>query len=578
MPPTGLDRRTLERLLDVGHDLVSELDLESVLRQVLAVGRELTGARYAALGILDQRREELERFVHVGIDEETARAIGPLPRGRGILGELIRDPRPLRLPAVSEHPRSYGFPPGHPEMRSFLGVPIRVRGEVYGNLYLSEKEDGPEFDESDEQAVVVLAEWAAIAIDNARLYEAVQERRLELERAVGGLEATLAIARALGGETDLGKVLGLIVKRGRALVEARWAVIMTSVGDQLVVEAAAGELPDSPVGRRLPIADSVAGEAFRSMVPERVADVSKRLRASARRERLDARSAMYVPLVFRGRALGVLVLADRLRGPTGEFSTDDERLMLAFAASAATAVATAQTVEAERLSRSIESAEQERGRWARELHDQTLQDLGALNVMLEMAVQSGKPTVLEQSVRAVLEQIEHTIRNLQGIITDLRPAALDELGLRPALETLVERAAALSGLAIDLSIDVPDAAGRLEPQLEGTAYRLVQEALNNVVKHAGASNVEVALGESGGLLLITVRDDGVGFEPASARRGFGLVGMRERVALVEGLLEVESRPGRGTMVRAELPMRRRPGRPATVGRRSARGASLSGRQ
>jgi GAF domain-containing protein len=234
----------------VGRSLVSELDLDSVLRLVLNTARELTGARYAAVGVLDDRKQELERFLYVGIDERTRRAIGPLPRGRGVLGELIRDPKPLCLQDVSSHPRSYGFPAAHPPMSTFLGVPILIRGQAYGNLYLTEKEGGVEFDEQDKQSLILLADWAAVAIENARLYQRERENRQELERAVSGLEATTAIARAVGGETDVDKVLDLIVKRGRALVEARWAVIMIFAGDELEVRTSAGELASDPAGSR----------------------------------------------------------------------------------------------------------------------------------------------------------------------------------------------------------------------------------------------------------------------------------------------------------------------------------------
>ena len=200
--------------------------------------------------------------------------IGDLPRGRGVLGELIRDAAPLRLDDVGEHARSYGFPPGHPPMKSFLGVPIRIRGEVFGNLYLTEKEGG-DFDEADEQAVVILADWAAIAIDNARLYKSVWDRRAELERAVRGLRATSEIARALGGETELERVLELIVKRGRALVEARSVMILLEDQGDLVVAATAGE--DAAATRGTAAADPGLGVCAHAPVakcPERVADVS----------------------------------------------------------------------------------------------------------------------------------------------------------------------------------------------------------------------------------------------------------------------------------------------------------------
>src|SRR4051812_44877935 len=181
-----LDHARLERLLDAGRGLLSDLDLGRILDRLLELARELTGAQYAALGILDERRTELEQFLTTGIDEETHRAIGDLPRGRGILGLLIEEPRPLRLHDVGAHPKSYGFPRGHPPMNTFLGVPVVIRGEAWGNLYLTEKEGGADFDEADEASVVVLADWAAIAIEHARLYGAVDARRQELERAVRG--------------------------------------------------------------------------------------------------------------------------------------------------------------------------------------------------------------------------------------------------------------------------------------------------------------------------------------------------------------------------------------------------------
>ncbi|MGO9247525.1 MAG: GAF domain-containing protein, partial [Solirubrobacteraceae bacterium] len=205
------------RLLDVGRALTTELDQRRVLDRVLETAREITGARFAAVGILNEQRTELAQFLTSGIDEQTHRAIGDLPRGRGVLGALIADPRPLRLADVGGHPSSYGFPLGHPVMRSFLGVPVVIRGRVWGNLYLAEKAEG-EFTEADEEAAVILSQWAAIAIETARLYEASERRRLESEKFARGLEATRDVAVAIGGEIDLEHVLELIAKRGRALV------------------------------------------------------------------------------------------------------------------------------------------------------------------------------------------------------------------------------------------------------------------------------------------------------------------------------------------------------------------------
>src|SRR4051794_34402822 len=252
----------LRRLLDVSRSVVSELDLEAVLRRVVEDACDITGARYGALGVMSERGDSLDRFITTGIDRETHAAIGDLPRGRGVLGVLITDPKPLRLSNVGSHPRSYGFPPAHPEMNTFLGMPILIRGEAYGNLYLTEKEGGQDFDEVDEEAVGVLADIAAVAIDNARLYQRVEGRREELERAVVGLEATTEIARAVGGETDLGRILELIAKRGRALVNARTVVIVLEDKDELAVAAAAGKIDDAVLGRRIPLEGSLYSEVL----------------------------------------------------------------------------------------------------------------------------------------------------------------------------------------------------------------------------------------------------------------------------------------------------------------------------
>src|SRR6202161_802821 len=190
-------------LLDVGRALTKELDQRVVLDRVLQTAREITGARYAALGILNEQRSELEQFLTLGVDDDTQRVIGDLPRGRGVLGVLIDHPQSLRLAEVGQHPSSYGFPAGHPLMRSFLGVPIVIRGEVWGNLYLTEKQGEDEFSRQDEEAAVILADWAAVAIDNARMYQTSERRREEAEKAIRGLEATRDVAVAIGGEIAL---------------------------------------------------------------------------------------------------------------------------------------------------------------------------------------------------------------------------------------------------------------------------------------------------------------------------------------------------------------------------------------
>ena len=552
-----LDEQRLRLLLEVGTSIVAELDSEAVLGRVLEAGRELTGARYAAVGILDQERRELERFLTAGVDEATRRAIGELPRGAGILGELIRHPEPLRLADISQHPRSYGFPPEHPPMTTFLGAPVLVRGEAWGNIYLTEK-DGGEFDESDEQALLVLARWVAIAIENAHLYEDIDARRGELERAVSGLEATVAITRAVGGETDLGRVLELVVKRGRALLDARQFLVLLAEDAELVVAAVAGETGDEAVGTRLATAKTALGDVLRTGHAERLTEMSSRMRLGLGELASRAEIAMLVPLNFHGRGIGILVALDRFDS-NGPFSAEDERLMRAFAGSAATALATAQTVEAEQLRMSIESADQERSRWARELHDETLQGLGALQVILTTALNQDRSEALRAAAEQAVRQLETQIAELQGLITELRPAALDDIGLEPALRSLFERALEAYGVTvaseIDLDLEAGRSASRLEPEIEGTVYRLVQEALNNTAKHGGTDRATVRVIEHDGHVSIEVSDEGQGFDPSEPRRGFGLLGMRERVELTGGALELQSQPGAGTRVSATLPAR-----------------------
>ena len=559
MPQPALDELRLRRLIDAGRNLIATLDLEAVLQQLLDVAREVTGARYAAVGVLDENRQELERFVTAGIDPETHRAIGELPRGKGILGLLIEDPRPLRLEHIGDHPRSYGFPTAHPVMETFLGMPVMIREEVWGNLYLTEKEGGEPFSEADEESAVILASWAAIAIDNARLYTSVEQRRDHLERAVRGLDTTVAIAQALGGETDLGRILELIVKRARALVGARSMVIMLAEEDELVVAAGAGELHGGAHGQHLPIEGTVTGRVLRSQRAERIEDARSTLTSSLGVLDYEADTALLVPLVFRGRAVGVLAAYDRVGGE-GNFDREHERLLGSFAASAATAVATGKSVEEQRLRQSIEASEQERRRWARELHDETLQALAGLRLGLSSAIR-GRDDELRTAMRAAMESITEEIANLRSLIVELRPAALDEYGAAAAIESLAQRTAARDGIAVEAKVDLAFERGAEEmrhtPELESTTYRLVQEATNNAVRHAGATRIQIDVTEHDGYVEVAVADDGRGFDPSSTDfKGFGLTGMRERVELAGGELDIASDSG-GTTVRARLPARRR---------------------
>ena len=541
----------IRRLLDVGRALVSELDTEAVLRRIIEEARVITGARYAAIGVLDEQRSELERFITTGIDAATHRKIGNLPRGRGVLGVLIEDPRPLRLSDVGCHPQSFGFPASHPVMETFLGVPILIRGQAWGNLYLTEKDGGSEFSEADEEAAVVLAQWAATAIENARLYESSERRREDAERALLGLRAARDITDAIAGVNELERVLELISKRGRALVDARTVLIMLREGDELIVAAAAGHAGDTR-GRRIPISGSTSGRVLELGRAERISDVSRHLKISAEQLGVPGvHTALLVPMIHRGAGVGVLAAFDHGKGSV-TFSAEDEQLLRTFASSAANAVAIHRSVEADRLRSAITAADAERARWARELHDQTLQALGGLRVLLASAQRRNPTLASEPAIGQAIEEIELEVDNLRAIITDLRPSLLDDLGLGPAIEALLERRR-ISGLEIigDVSLGDP---GALDPELETTTYRLLQEALTNVAKHAHATTVRVLVRVADDEVRVEVQDDGAGFDTEVRSSGFGLAGMRERVYLSGGQIEVES-GANGTIVRAHMPVR-----------------------
>ena len=555
-------------VLDAAGSVLGELDLEIVIDRVLESARELTGARYAALGVLDCTRTELERFITVGVDKHARAEIGVLPRGRGVLGELILDPVPLRLADVGQHPHSYGFPLGHPPMHSFLGVPILIGGVPFGSLYLTEKAGGGQFTDADEESVTTLARFAGVAIDHARRYTGAAARGDELARSVAALQATTEIARDVGGETDLELILELVAKRGRALVGARTVLIELVSGNELVVAAVAGDRPAGLIGERMVLADTVASAALRTRATQRLEAEVNRARFyqhGVGKHGVSAHTGMVVPLIFQNEAYGVLVVVDRLHdGPA--FTAEDQGLLEAFAMSAATAVATARMVASELRRQRLAAAEGERGRWGRELHDETLQSLAALRVALSKAHRIGGVQVLGDAVVQAIEDLDDGISNLRSLVTDLRPVTLDDLGLAAAIEALCERASH-HGLEIDRSIELAYEQGREPtrhtPELETAAYRIVQEALTNATKHGHAKRAVIELLETEATVELTVRDDGDGFDPAASTTGFGLLGMRERVELLAGAIQVESSPGNGTTLTASLPVQRRSGQAAT---------------
>jgi signal transduction histidine kinase len=541
------DRDRLRVLVESGIALSSELSLDSLLQRIVETAAELTGARYAALGVIDRSGQSLERFLTTGIDADTHSAIGALPRGRGILGVLIRDATPLRLDDLSVDPRSVGFPPNHPPMKTFLGVPILLRGVAYGNLYLTEKREG-QFTEEDEELSRLLAAQAAVAIDNARLYETSS-------RWLRQLESVNEIGNALASEIELEPLLGLVARRLRELVDARIVLIaLRESPATLRIVVAEGDGAEIAAGAELGVRDSKTGRVLERGHSERVdAIVDDPEFDQAFTRRLGVSSALYVPLLVQGRTMGVVSAHDR-RGGDPRFSDEDLRIAEALGARASIAVDLADRVSRDAVRRVLGAQEQERARLARELHDQTGQALTSILLglkTLEEAVETEDGRASAASLRALVVDTLHDVRNLA---VELRPAALDDFGVIPALERLVDSFRENTG--IDISMEASIGSARLASELETTLYRLVQEALTNIVKHADAGHVSISIVRTDGSISAVVEDDGRGFTPDGTRAdALGLVGMRERVALLNGRITVESAPGRGTTLAVEVPVR-----------------------
>jgi signal transduction histidine kinase len=542
---TARESKRLRTLLDTGIAISSELSLDGVLQRIVDAAAGLTGARYAALGVIDRSGTALERFVTTGLDEQTIAAIGDLPRGRGILGVLIHDAKTLRLHDIEEDPRSVGFPPGHPEMHTFLGVPIKLRGVAYGNLYLTEKESGEDFTEEDEELVTLLAAQAAVAVENARLYESATAWSRQLE-------SLNEIGNALVGELDLARLLRLIADRLRELIQARLVAIALPARDGLRIEAAVGEAADLMTGLVLPRETSKAGRVLNRRRTERIDSILEdpEVHQDTTRQ-FGASSGLFVPLLTRDDAIGVLIAHDKL-GADPRFGDADVRIAEQFAARAAIAVDLSRQVARDSLRRVVEGQELERQRLARELHDETGQALTSILLGLKAVEDAPNVEAAHAAAADLRELVVGTLQDVRRLAVELRPKALDDFGLVAAVERLVQTFTEATG--IDVQFEAQLTTQRLPEAVETTLYRIVQEALTNVVKHAKARKVSILLVRRDGTATVVIEDDGRGFDPGVLQDGLGLLGMRERVGLLDGRLTVESSPQTGTTLAVEVPL------------------------
>jgi signal transduction histidine kinase len=532
-------------LLEAGVLLASELSLPTLLRRLVEIAMQITKARYGALGVIGANGA-LAEFINLGIGAQERRAIGPPPTGQGILGALIQDQKPLRLARLQDDPRSIGFPAHHPPMTSFLGAPVRARGVVFGNLYLTEKQGAAEFTAADEAAVVTLATQAGVAIANAQLYGELDQRDKWL-RALH--EITTAV---LAGDSRQGLLMA-IVRSARELSHADLAAIILPAqpGSSLLgVAAADGVGAEAMVSARARAAGTASHSVLKSGSPLIVRPGSgvayERIVAEAG---LPVGVQMVVPLVGHGVIQGTIILNRSVEDAA--YDAAALKLLESFAAQATLAIDYLRVQDQARQLAVLE----ERRRIARDLHDEPVQALIYLARRLEsMATEPSVPGPAAEQLEQTRELAIAVVDGLRQLTEGLRSEILEQEGLPAALGELGDRFSSKTGLEVELSVRGPS--GRWAPQLERSLLRVAQEALSNVERHARAQRVRLDLVARNGRLKLRIADDGVGFVvegPDPVAPGLGTIGMRERVELNGGYLRIWSRPGRGTVVLATSP-------------------------
>jgi signal transduction histidine kinase len=514
----------LEAVVSVGR----ELDLSHVLRRIVEAAALLVDAQYGALGVIGPDGRTLSQFLTVGLTEEEIAKIGPLPAGHGILGELIRNPESLRLTDLGAHEASYGFPAHHPPMRTFLGVPIRVRDEVFGNLYLTDKRGGLDFDAEDESVISTLSVAAGVAIDNARLYEASQRQQR-------WLQANAEITNSLLSGSPRLEVLELIARRAQEITGAGLADVSVPVAgtDDLVVELAIGADDDTRRGLVVPVEGTLSGAAYKAGAPATTAGLAQDDRYTAGASRFDGLGpAVAVPLGTAAQdTRGVLLLARHHGEPV--FTDGELQPLLAFAGQAAVALELAERrSDAEQL-----ALLEDRDRIARDLHDLAIQRLFATGMTLQSTARLVEHEGAAERVARAVGDLDETIKIIRSTIFGLR-AREEETGpsLRARVARAVGEAATTLGFPPRLSMeglldtDVP-------PQVADHVLAALTEMLSNAARHAHATRVEVSLQATSGEVVLTVTDDGRGI-PAGGRRS-GLRNLEERARTSGGTLEID---------------------------------------
>ncbi|MGH8869877.1 MAG: GAF domain-containing protein [Actinomycetes bacterium] len=535
----------LRGLLDAVVAVAADLSLPAVLHRIVEAARQLADAEYAALGVIGPDRALVE-FLTIGIDEETRTRIGALPQGKGVLGLLIEDPRPIRLHDIAEHPDSYGFPANHPPMTSFLGVPVRVRGEVFGNLYLTEKRNGSDFTDEDVDLVVALAAAAGVAIENARLYEDAQRRQL-------WLQASVDVNAALLARTSQDEALALVAEQARQVAGADVvAVILPAEDGTLTPRVAVGSWADAFTGLRIPWDTSLSGEVMRTGEPAIVEDAAKdpRVQWTDREGLTDLGPMMATPLTAGDEVLGTLLVANGRE--SAPFTETDLRLVSTFAGHVSLALEFARAQAArERL-----AVFEDRDRIARDLHDVVLQRLFSAGLGLQGLRRYIDDPAGNARIDNLVVELDATMKDIRSTIYSLRESDTGQVRLRARVLGVLAKAADTLGFEPQLRLDGP--LDTLVPSaVAEDLLAVLGEALTNVARHAGAGAVEVSLSVDAtdrGDLSLTVVDDGCGLPPGPGGRRSGLRNMAERAEADGGTLDVGNAPTGGTRLVWRVPL------------------------
>jgi signal transduction histidine kinase len=527
----------LRGLLRANRLIIGELALPAVLQHVVEAARELVGARYAALGVI-AADGGLSEFVHVGMTAETIGRIGGLPEGKGLLGALIDEPRPIRLHRIADDPRSSGFPRGHPPMDSFLGVPIEIRGTVFGNLYLAESHTGA-FSAEDEELTRALAATAAVAIDNARLYECARRRS-------AWLQASAAItARLLATEHQDGAALRLIAERSRELAHADLITVVLPHADDraLAVEVAVGEHAGALTGRTVHLDDTLDGHVYRDGRPLRLNTSQEGGTDPVAADHTDIGPSMLLPLRGSHRILGVLG-AFRRRGANG-FTADELDMAGSFAAQAAVAIELAQARAEQQRAAMLD----DRDRIAADLHDHVIQKLFAAGLALQAVAARVNPGTAQDRIAGVIDELDDTISQIRTTIFALQRTRTGATGTRAQLLGVVGEAR--HSLGFEPSLHFTGLLDTLRGTVVDDLLAVLREALSNTARHADASTVTVTVGVHDGRLTLHVRDDGVGYTDTGHQSG--LTNLRHRAERHHGTLTVRRSEPAGTLLTWTVP-------------------------